>query len=285
MELTPLTPAIGAEITGVDLARLDQDALRDIGTAFLEHHVLVFRDQDLSRDQHKAIGRHFGELHVHPSKRHLDRRGDPEIFTVKTDGASRRNNGGRWHADVTCESIPPLGSLLLLTEAPPSGGDTLFANMHLAFETLSAPIRELLEGLTAHHDGLQDLRWYGFEPKAGQTYPSTTHPVVVDHPETGRPLLFVNEAFTSRIDGLTDAESRGLLDLLFGHIANNPAIQCRVSWEPGTLTMWDNRCTQHYAVWDYAPQVRRGERVTICGTARPAGRRGEPGNDVPDCRP
>jgi taurine dioxygenase len=269
MELKPLTPAIGAEVTGIDLAALDDLAVAEIKAAFLTHHVLVFRDQDLTREQHKTLGRHFGELHVHPSKRHLGAKGDPEIFTVKTDENTVRNNGGRWHVDVSCEPVPPLGSLLLLTDAPPHGGDTLFANMHLAYETLSPPIQQLLLGLTAYHDGLQDLRWYGMEPKPGQTYPATTHPVVVEHAETGRPLLFVNEAFTSRIEGLSSNESDALLGLLFSHINNNPAIQCRVSWQPGTLTMWDNRCTQHHAVWDYAPHPRRGERVTVSGTAEP----------------
>ncbi|MEM7271510.1 MAG: TauD/TfdA family dioxygenase [Actinomycetota bacterium] len=269
MDITPITPALGAEVTGVDLAALGQTDADRIDRAFADHHVLVFRDQALDREQHKAFGRRFGELHVHPSKRHLGAKGDPEIFTVKTDDRSVRNNGGRWHMDVSCEEVPPLGSILLLTEAPPHGGDTLFANMHLAFETLSAPVRELLVGLTARHDGLQDLRWYGIEPAPGQTYPAWSHPVVVDHPDSGRPVLFVNQAFTSGIEELSTAESDAMLGLLFRHIADNPAIQCRVRWQPGTLTMWDNRCTQHYAVWDYAPHPRRGERVTIAGTEAP----------------
>lgn len=276
MELTPITPALGAEVVDVDLADLDKNTVSEIKQAFLDYHVLVFRDQNLTRDQHKDFGRHFGALHVHPSKRHLDTKGDPEIFTVKTDEHTTRNNGGRWHVDVSCEQTPPLGSMLLLTDTPPHGGDTLFANMHLAFETLSSPIRDLLVGLTAYHDGLQDLRWYGYQPKPGRAYPATTHPVVVDHPESGRPLLFVNEAFTSNINGLNGQESEALLGLLFAHIANNPSIQCRVKWQPGTLTMWDNRCTQHHAVWDYAPHPRRGERVTVCAAAPPHAHAGGP---------
>ncbi len=272
LSIDPIGPAIGAEIRGVDLATQmdDPDVLDAIRDAFLRHHVLVFRDQHLDREQHKAFGRHFGELHVHPSKRTLGAKGDPEIFTVKTDEGTTHNNGGRWHMDVSCEAVPPLGSMLLLHESPPSGGDTLFANMHLAFELLSAPIRALLLELTAHHDGLQDLRWYGYEPAPGTTYPAHSHPVVVAHPDTGRPTLFVNEAFTAHIEGLSHHESEAILRMLFAHVATTPSIQCRVRWEPGTLTFWDNRSTQHFAVWDYAPHPRRGERVTIAGTTEPA---------------
>lgn len=271
-DIQPLSPSIGAEIHGIDLANNSDDpaVIEAIRRALLTHHVLVFRGQDLDREAHKALGRHFGDLHVHPSKRTLGAKGDPEIFTVATNENTTRNNGGRWHMDVSCEPVPPMGSLLLLKEAPPSGGDTLFANMHAAYELLSAPIRRLLDGLTAHHDGLQDLRWYGYEPKPGQTYPAHSHPVVVAHPDTGRPVLFVNEAFTSRIEGLGQHESESLLRMLFTHISTNPALQCRVRWEPGTLTFWDNRCTQHFAVWDYAPHPRRGERVTICGQQEPS---------------
>jgi taurine dioxygenase len=159
--------------------------------------------------------------------------------------------------------------MLLLSDAPPSGGDTLFANMHLAYESLSAPIRTMLEPLTATHDQRQDLRRYGYEPRAGVDYPVTSHPVVVAHPDTGRPLLFVNRAFTTAIDGLAEHESTAVLELLHHHVAERAQHQCRVRWEPGTLVFWDNRCTQHFAVWDYHPHHRRGERVTIEGEAAP----------------
>ncbi len=271
INLVPLTPAIGAEVKNVDLSAVGENSpqLDVLRQALLDHHVLVFRDQEVDREQHKAFGRLFGELHVHPSKRGPDAKGDPEIFSVRADENSTRNNGGRWHSDVSCDEMPPMGSILHLKTAPPAGGDTMFANMHLAFETLSEPVQRMLLGLTAHHDGLQDLRWYGYEPKPGFTYPATSHPVVVTHPETRRPLLFVNPAFTSRIEGLSDHESSSLLSMLFDHVAQNPTLQCRVRWEPGTLVFWDNRCTQHYAVWDYFPHRRHGERVTIAGTERP----------------
>lgn len=270
-EIKPITPNLGAEVTDVSLATaLDDDrVIAQLQEALLAHHVLVFRDQQLDREQHKAFGRLFGTLHVHPSKRGPDVKGDPEIFSVKADENTTRNNGGRWHADVTCDDVPPLGSILHLKHAPPHGGDTMFANMHLAFDTLSEPIQQLLLGLDARHDGLQDLRWYGFEPEPGFSYPATTHPVVVAHPDTERPLLFVNEAFTSRIAGLSDHESDALLAMLFDHIARTPSLQCRVRWDVDTVVFWDNRSVQHLAVWDYYPHTRRGERVTVSGTERP----------------
>jgi taurine dioxygenase len=275
LELTvlPITPSIGAEVSGVSLAAVpgDEPVVAAIRAALCTHQVLVFRNQELDRDQHKALGRLFGELHVHPSKRGPGTRGDPEIFTVKSDENTRRNNGGRWHMDVSCDEVPPRASILRLTDGPPGGGgDTLFANMNLAFEMLSKPIQTLLLGLSAYHDGLQDLRWYGYEPEPGQTYPATSHPVVVAHPETGCPILNVNQAFTSHIEGVTQNESDALLAMLFAHIASNPGLQCRVRWEPGTVVIWDNRAVQHYAVWDYAPHLRRGERVTVCGDGPPA---------------
>lgn len=268
--ITALTPAIGAEVHGLDLASdLDPEVFDRVHEAFLEHHVLVFRGQSLSREQHKAVGRRFGELHVHPSRRRAGFEGDPEVFPVRADHDTVLNNGGLWHADVTCDEVPPLGSLLLLTEAPASGGDTLFANMHLALETLSAPMQRLLIELDAVHDQRQDVANYRIDVPPEVELPRSTHPVVVAHPDTGRPLLFVNRAFTTHIEGVTPAESQALLDLLFDHIAGGVGFQCRVRWEPGTMVLWDNRCTQHFAVWDYRPQRRCGERVTISGTTPP----------------
>ncbi len=274
LSVTAITPAIGAEISGRSVAEIGADGNDDdvaaITEALARHQVLVFRDQRLDREQHKRFGRLFGDLHVHPSKRAPGAKGDPEIFTVKADESTVRNNGGRWHMDVSCDDVPPRGSILHLKQAPPNGGDTLFANMNLAYETLSEPIQQLLAGLSAHHDGLQDLRWYGYQPDPSSSYPATSHPVVVAHPVTGRPILNVNEAFTSHIEGLQARESDAILALLFAHISQTPSVQCRVRWEPGTLVFWDNRAVQHFAVWDYYPEVRRGERVSICGVDRPA---------------
>jgi len=272
VEIRALTPTIGAEVTEVDLAtEIDNvELVAVLKAAFLKHHVLVFRDQHVTTEQHKKFGRLFGDLHIHPTQRGQGYQGDCEIFRVHADEATTLNNGGLWHSDVSCDEVPPLGSMLLLTTAPDQGGDTLFANMHEAYLELSEPIRELLHGLVAVHDQRRDMRNYGYEPRPGFDYPRHSHPMVVAHPETLKPLLFVNPAFTTHIEGLSAAESAALLDLLHNTTANNPLLQCRVRWEPGTLTFWDNRCVQHYAVWDYRPHVRSGNRVTIAASSAPA---------------
>ncbi len=271
VSLRPLTPQTGAEVEGIDLSQnLTTKQLDEVQRAFLDRHVLVFRDQQISRDQHKSFGRHFGALHVHPAKKTLGLGGDPEIFDVKANEKTKFANGAMWHADLTCEEIPPLGSMLLMKQMPDVGGDTLFANMHLAFEVLSEPMKEMLRRLTAVHDGLQDLRNYGIRPSADIDYPRSEHPVVVNHPQTGRELLFVNPAFTSHIKDMSKRESDGLLRLLFDHVAMDPRLHCRVRWAPDTLVFWDNRSCQHFAVGDYHPEVRAAERVSIQDKARPS---------------
>ena len=269
-EVAPLTPHIGAEVAGVDLAgALSNECAQDIHDAWMDWKVLVFRDQRLTRDQHKRFGRRFGKLHVHPMQHKYG--GDPEILTVKTTGDSPYTAGDGWHTDVTCDEVPPLGSMLYVTETPAcGGGDTLFADMALAYRLLSPPIREFLGGLTAVHDGaIPYVGSYKTKPPPGG-YPRNEHPVVVRHPETGQRILYVNQGFTSHIRGLSRRESRAVLDMLYRHIDATPRLWCRVFWRPNTLAFWDNRCTQHHAVWDYYPHSRYGERVSIVGDARPA---------------
>ena len=265
-----LTPHIGAEVRDVDLSQpLSNEQAQDIHDAWLDWKLLVFRDQKLSRAHHKAFARRFGDLHVHPMQHHY--RGDPEILKVKTTAESAYTAGDGWHTDVTCDEVPPLGSMLYVTETPASGGgDTLFANMYLAYDLLSEPMRRFLDGLTAVHDGaLPYVGSYKSTPPEGG-YPRNEHPVVTRHPQTGRKVLYVNRGFTSHIVGLSSAESRSLLEMLYRHIDSTPRLWCRVSWHPNTLTFWDNRCTQHHAVWDYFPHTRSGERVSIVGGSRPA---------------
>lgn len=271
MKLKKITPQMGAEVFDLDLNALDARVVAEIKEAFVEHMVLVFRDQDLSRDSHKAFVRLFGALHVHPSKKQLDTKSDAEIFTVKTTPESAWTNGEGWHTDVSCESVPPMGSMLYVRELPgESGGDTLFANMYLAFESLSVPMQSWLRGLHAKHDGLKDLANYNIKLKPGQTYPHAVHPVVIRHPETGREVLFVNRSFTEHIEGLSAAESEMVLELLWHHAESNPRFHCRVKWAPDTLVFWDNRCTWHHAVWDYYPNTRYAERVSIQAQQAPA---------------
>ncbi len=270
MRLTQLTPSIGCEVQGLDLKEsLDHEQVLALRELLVERSVLVFREQSLDREQHKAFARHFGDLHTHPSR--IDSKGDKHIFKVRADADSRLNNGGIWHSDLSCETRPPLGSVLLLHELPQGGGgDTLFVNMCDVFAELSSPLQQLLLGLTAWHDGRKDLRQYGIALEAGKSYPQAHHPVVVRHPDSGRPLLLVNSAFTERINELSGVESAALLKLLFARIAGAVRCQCRVRWEPGTLVLWDNRSTQHNAVWDYYPNSRYGERVSIINPLAPA---------------
>ena len=269
-EVASLTPHIGAEVRDVDLAApLSNEQAQDLHDAWLDWKLLVFRDQELTREHHKAFARRFGKLHVHPMQHQY--RGDPEILKVKTSGDSAYTAGDGWHTDVTCDEIPPLGSMLYVTETPAcGGGDTLFADMCLAYELLSEPMRQFLVGLTAVHDGaLPYVGSYKSTPPEGG-YPRNEHPVVTRHPETGQPVLYVNRGFTSHIVGLSSAESRAVLEMLYRHIDSTPRLWCRVEWRPKTLTFWDNRCTQHHAVWDYYPHSRYGERVSIVGDVRPA---------------
>jgi taurine dioxygenase len=269
--LKTLTPHIGAEVIGVDLsAELPEAQFTELHQAWLDWKVLVFRDQHLDREQHKAFARRFGSLHVHPMQHSYG--GDPEILSVKTNAKSRYTAGNGWHTDVTCDAIPPLGSMLYITETPEcGGGDTLFADMYLAYEMLSDTLKEMLDGRTAVHDGaLPYTGGYGVSPPEGQQYPKNEHPIIATHPETGKKLLYVNSGFTSHIKDMAPWESRMLLDGLKQFIASTPRLCCHVEWQPNTLTFWDNRCTQHHSVWDYQPHSRYGERVSIIGEQAPA---------------
>ena len=270
MNISSITPTVGAEVTGVDLADLGPEAVSSIKAAFLKHHVLVFRDQTLSRDQHKAFGRLFGDLHIHPSKRNGMNQQDPELFIINTKPDAKLTNGEAWHSDVSCEEIPPKASILYVTKCPENGGcDTMFANMHEAFDELSPDLQSLLLTKTAYHDGEIDLRNYGVRLRDGQTYPKASHPLVPRHPENGRPYLFANGSFTSHIEGIPRWESDMLLQGLYQRTATNPRIQCRVKWQPNTLVMWDNRSVQHHAILDYAGFARYGERVSVLDSERP----------------
>ena len=274
MLVTPITPMIGAEISGLSLANLSDAQIKEIRALFLKHMVLVFRDQELTRDEHKAFARNFGELHIHPSKRSGMGAGkegeDPELFIIDTKPDAKQSNGEAWHSDVSCEEVPPLASLLYVTKTPENdGGDTMFANMYEAYNELSADLKNLLHSKFAFHDGEIDLRNYGIRLKPGQVYPKASHPVIPVHPETNRPYLFVNGSFTSHIEGIAKWESDMLLEGLHRYVAASPKFQCRVKWRKNTLTMWDNRCVQHHAIRDYVGYSRYGERVSVLAKQRP----------------
>ena len=261
-----MTPVIGAEISGVDLSKpLDEDSLKEVRQALIENLVIFFRDQEMDREQHKALGRQFGALHIHPAAPSPE--GHPEILVIHADEKSTYVAGNGWHSDVSCDPEPPMGSILHMHTVPPSGGDTMFANMYAAYEDLSETMKVFLGGLTAYHssDHVYRGRYKSFGiDDSGREYPRSEHPVVRTHPESGRKGLFVNRGFTTEIKGMTGRESRALLDFLFEHM-ENPRYHCRFRWAANSVAFWDNRCTQHYAVWDYYPAVRHGLRVTIQG--------------------
>jgi taurine dioxygenase len=265
IEVLKLTPTIGAEIRGVDLSKdLGNHQFDEVQRALTENLVIFFRNQAISVDQHKAFGRRFGRLHVHPAApAGLEQH--PEILVIRADENSKHVAGEEWHSDVSCDPEPPMGSILHLTTVPPDGGgDTMFANMYMAYEMLSEPMRDMLEGLTAIHDGEHVYRGrYGVEDK-GKVFPRAEHPVIRTHPVSGRKLLFVNRGFTTRIVQLERHESAAVLEMLYRHI-ETPELHCRFKWERNSIAYWDNRCVQHQALWDYFPNKRYGHRVTICG--------------------
>ena len=269
LEVETLTPHIGAKVRGVDLSQpLTNEQARDVHQAWIDWKILVFPNQHLNRDQHKAFARRWGKLHVHPMQ--PTNGGDEEVLVVKTTRDSAYTSGDGWHTDVTCDPVPPLGSMLYITETPASGGgDTLFADMYLAYQMLSDPMKEFLDPLAAEHDGAGPyVGSYKSTPPEGG-YPKSQHPVIVTHPDSGKKLLYVNRGFTSHIVGLGRSESNAVLEMLYRLIDSTPRLYCRVDWEPNSLAFWDNRCTQHHAVWDYWPNSRYGERVSIVGDQPP----------------
>jgi taurine dioxygenase len=278
IQIKPVTPVIGAEISGADLT----DALTDADFAVIEqaltdHLVIFFRDQPaLTPEVQIAFARRFGDLHIHPAAPHLENH--PELFVIHADKDSKVANGNGWHTDVSCDAEPPLATMLQIHVLPDTGGDTLFASMYAAFETLSPTMQQFLSGLTATHASEHIYRGRYADRGVnddGVEYPSASHPVVRTHPRSGRQALYVNPSFTTQINELSRDESRALLDLLYRH-QQRSEFQVRFQWTQNAIAIWDNRCTQHFALWDYWPQERKGHRVTIKGerpyydpTARP----------------
>ena len=263
IRVTPVTPTIGAEIDGVDLSLpLSDQQFDEIQAALLQHLVIFFRDQHITIEQHKEFGRRFGELDIHPTSR---MEGHPEVIEIRADENSKYVAGEVWHSDVTCNLEPPMGSILHIHTVPENeGGDTLFANMYKAYESLSSPVRTLIEDLTAVHDG--DRVYRVRQGKAiTADIPCAEHPVVRTHPQTGRKALFGNRNFTSHIKGMSKLESDGILEMLYRN-SERDEFKCRFKWRPYSIAFWDNRCTMHLAMWDYYPQRRYGRRVTVAGT-------------------
>lgn len=267
--IEPVTPTIGAEISDIDLAGpLDEKVFAELLEAWHRHHVLFFRDQGMDPASLQRLGRRLGPLHVHPQG---DVEGYEGILAIHTDRNSTTYSGAKWHADVTCDREPPTASVLYLATVPDSGGDTLFVNVHAAYDALSEPMKRFLEGLTAIHAGASRYGGYfGTRPEETRdgAFPEAVHPVIAVNPATGRRMIYVNEIFTERIVELEEAESRLVLEFLWSHIAQ-PRFQCRFRWRADSVAMWDNRATQHLAIWDYWPEARSGYRVTVKGPPPP----------------
>ena len=267
LTIIPISPALGAQVDGLDLSQPLDDANRDaIEQALLEHQVLFFRSQPITPAQQKQFAARFGDLHVHPL--YPDVESHPEILLLDTAVTDLGDNAV-WHTDVTFLAAPAMGSVLSAKQLPAYGGDTLWASGIAAFEGLSAPLQTLLDGLTATHDFSKSfsLERYGSLARyeqARKDHPPLSHPVVRTHPRSGRKALFVNDGFTTRINELEPAESQALLAFLFGHISR-PEFTVRWRWQTDDIAFWDNRITQHYAVDDYRPQRRVMHRATILG--------------------
>lgn len=264
LDIRPVTPAIGAEIQGIDLGADNiADHIEALRAALLKYGVIFFRDQNLSQERHIAFARYFGELEVHPAT--PKDQPNPQVLRI-AHGPNSRGQENYWHSDVTWRECPSLGSVLLAREVPDCGGDTLFANMHMAYERLSDQMKRFCEGLTAVHDIARVFadRLDKAPKDLHEKYPPQRHPVIRTHPETGEKAIYVNTAFTSHIEGMSAKESRWLLDHLYD-TAKDAEIQCRFRWEAGSVAFWDNRACQHLAVSDYFPTRRVMERVTIAG--------------------
>lgn len=271
LEVKPFAPNLGAEVRGVDLAgglggEGKEAVFAEIERAFLEFQVLFFKGQgEIPPQVHIDFGRRFGELHAHPAAPTM--KGFPEIFEIHAHKDSKVANGEFWHSDVSCDAVPPLGTILQVHILPRCGGDTMFCNMYRAFETLSPGMQEFLGGLTATHasEHVYRGRYADRGREDGEIdCPSACHPVVRVHPQTGRRALYVNRTFTTRINELSEAESAAVLGLLFAH-SEHVDHQIRFRWERNDVAFWDNRCCMHRAIWDYWPEERKGRRVTIRG--------------------
>ena len=266
--IKPFAPNLGAVITNVNLSNDINDVeLKGIRDAFHKYQVLFFQNQsEISPRNHIKLGRCFGELHIHPAAPKM--KNYPQIFEINTDKNSKIANGAEdFHSDVSCDIEPPLGTMLQLHILPECGGDTMFANMYMAYEALSNPMQKFLSDLKASHESEHFYRGrYKTEinSESKTEYPSAIHPVIRTHPETGKKAIFVNKFFTTRIVGLEPQESKFILDFLFSHIEKTE-FQIRYRWNKNDMAFWDNRCTIHKALWDYFPHERKGRRVTIKG--------------------
>ncbi len=274
MEVQPLSPNVGAEISGVDLSKpLSDNEFGAIRQAFVDWGVVFFRDQTLSPENHIAFAERWGAININ---RFFTPVADyPMIAEVRKEPDQKKNIGSTWHTDHSYDQEPALGSVLYALETPPVGGDTQFASMYAAYDALSEGMKETLGGLKAWHSsrhvfGADVVSLYEDGKRRFQNAENAVqdalHPVVITHPLSGRKALYVNADFTVRFDGWTKEESQPLLDFLYKH-GRQPEFTCRFQWKPGSVALWDNRCTWHCALNDYHGHRRLMHRITVEGEA------------------
>ncbi|WZK89599.1 TauD/TfdA family dioxygenase [Aliisedimentitalea scapharcae] len=272
MQISPLTGGLGAELHGADIR--DPAHFDPIAQAFATHSVIVIRDQtDVTPEDHLTFARQFGTINVNRFFTPVP--GHPEIATVLKEKDQTEAVGEGWHTDHSYDDEPAMGSILRAIDVPPVGGDTLFVSMGMAFDTLSPTLQTFLMGLSAWHSSRHvfgaaaadsEAVKSGRLANADAATQDVLHPIVIRHPLSGRKGLFVNPVFTTRIDGLTPAESDALLQFLYAH-CQQPELHCRVRWNAGDITMWDNRATWHKAINDYHGYRRYMHRITVNGCA------------------
>ncbi len=258
MQVRPVSPSIGAAVTGIDVRSLDDKGFAAVREAFRQHRLLVIKDQQLTPDDLMAWGQRWGELHVHPLTPHIE--GYPPVQAIENKGKKTTLNE-HWHTDMSFEPRPPMITMLHALEVPELGGDTAFADQHQAFESLSPGLRTMLDGVRAVHASEGLARIMGKDPRKA---PRAVHPVFRTHPDTGRKALYVCRAFTQHFEDMTREESRGLLDFLFDRSVR-PDFTHRHKWERGDLVLWDNRSLLHYAIHDHGDEARLLHRVTVVG--------------------
>ena len=281
IEVRPISGALGGEIHGVDIAKpISDEQFAEIRQAYHDFGVIFFRDQDLTPDQHVAFAERWGDININRFFTPVE--DYPMIAEVRKEPDQINNIGGGWHTDHSYDEIPAMGSILYAREVPNTGGDTMFANMYLAYEALSDGLKATLESLNAVHSsrhvfGAEARRYKAkfngnttndIDDRIGNPELATqdaVHPVVIKHPETGRKALYVNGGFTLRFDGWTAEESKPLLSYLYQH-AVRPEFTCRFRWQSGSMAFWDNRATWHYALNDYHGQRRLMHRITVEGS-------------------
>ena len=272
IEVVPVSGGVGVEVHNVDIkSGIDAGTFDELRAAFVEHGLIFLRDQDITPDEHIAFAERWGEININRFFPRLD--GYDQVATVTKEPDQTTNIGGGWHTDHSYDHVPAMGSILIARETPPVGGDTLFACMYTAYDTLSDGLKQTLEDMKAVHSS---RHVFGEQSSYRDTIKDrflnpedatqdAVHPVVITHPESGRKALYVNPGFTLHFDGWTAAESKPLLDYLYAH-----AVQLehttRFQWAPGSIAFWDNRCTWHYALNDYHGTRREMHRITIEGS-------------------